>query len=87
MSNSRDSSGDDPVADLRRELATVESKVQFADGIDGIVKRMRDVSSIIERVSDSEIERTREKIRALIDELLELNVQVQSLVRLKRLLS
>ena len=87
MSNSRDSSGDDPVADLRRALATVESKVQFADGIDGIVKRMRDVSSIIERVSDSEIERTREKIRALIDELLELNVQVQNLVRLKRLLS
>jgi len=80
-------SDSDPTAGARRAIAEVGSKLRFSDGLDGITEWMDSVSAIVDGLSGEELDRTRAEIRSLIEQLLELNAQVQNLVRLKQLLS
>ena len=77
---------DDTTAALREALGALESKLAGAGGISRVADWLRRTERVLEGVSDAQIERTRREIRELIDHLLELNAQVQTLVRLKRML-
>jgi uncharacterized membrane-anchored protein len=72
---------------LAAALESLEAKLQFPDGIDGLSAWIDRVSAVIGPVSLEAVERARNETRALIDRLLELNAEVQNLVRLKQLLS
>ena len=82
-----DERSEDPTAALQDALTALDGKLQFPDGVDGIAGWMHDVAAAVESISTENVELTRTEIRNLIDELLELNAQVQNLVRLKQLLS
>jgi hypothetical protein len=72
---------------LAAALESLETKLQFPDGIDGLSAWIDRVSEVIGPVSLEAVERARNETRALIDRLLEVNAEVQNLVRLKQLLS
>jgi hypothetical protein len=80
-------SADDATARLREALGVLDSKLPSANGVDGIVEWLRRTERIVAATSDEEIEQTRREIRALIEKLLEINAQIQNIVRLKHLLS
>ena len=75
----------DATAALREALSTLESKLATAGGVSRVADWLRRTERVVEGVSDAQIERSRREIRELIDHLLELNAQVQTLVRLKRM--
>ena len=77
----------DPTARLRDALGLLDAKLRSAEGVDGIVSWLRRAERIVAATSGEEIERTRREIRELIEKLLALNAQIQSIARLKQLLS
>jgi hypothetical protein len=78
---------DDATARLRDALGNLDGKLHTVEGVDGIVAWLKRAEQIVTATSDEELERTRREIRELIEKLLELNAQVQSVARLKHLLS
>ena len=76
---------DDATAALRDALSALESKLAAAGGVLRVADWLRRTERLVDGVSDAQIERTRREIRELIDHLLEVNAQVQMLVRLKRM--
>lgn len=48
---------------------------------------LHEAEDLLQATSGAELDRTRNEIRELIDELLELNAKVQNVVRLKQLFS
>lgn len=78
---------EDPTTGLREALDALETKVRTPDGTKDLSRWLRDVERIVAEIRSKEINATREEIRAMIDQLLELNAQVQNLVRLKQILS
>jgi hypothetical protein len=79
------SENDDTTVALREALGALESKLATAGGVTRVAEWLRRTERLLEGVSDAQIERTRREIRELIDHLLELNAQIQTLVRLKRM--
>ena len=77
----------DPTAGLREALGTLQAKVRSPDGSVDLGQWLQEVEAVIDGIRTREIDATREEIRRMIDQLLELNAQVQNLVRLKQLLS
>jgi hypothetical protein len=77
----------DPTARLRDTLGVLDAKLRGAEGVDGVVTWLRRAERIVAAISSEEVERTRREIRELIEKLLALNAQVQSIARLKQLLS
>lgn len=78
---------DDVTAELERALSALGSKLETVDGMDGVSGWLRQVEEAIAAISRDGMSTTREEIRMLIDELMELNAAVQNLARLKQLLS
>lgn len=76
----------EPTSRLRSALDVVDAKLNAAEGFDGIIGWVRQAERLVAATSDDEIERTRRGIRELIEKLLSLNADVQTIVRLKRLL-
>ena len=74
------------IARLRDALSVLDSKLQGTDGVDGNAQWFRRAERLVQVTSDEELERTRKDIRELIEKLLELNAQIQSIARLKHLL-
>lgn len=77
----------DGTARVRAALESVESKLHAAAGFDGILAWLHQAERLVAATSDDELERTRRDIRELIEKLLTLNAKVQTVVRLKRLIS
>ena len=78
---------DDPVAQLGSTIDALESKLQSAEGLGGMIGWLHEAEDLLQATSGAELDRTRNEIRELIDELLELNAKVQNVVRLKQLFS
>lgn len=78
---------DDPTARLREALHSLDAKIGSPDGSTDLGRWLQEVEEVVAGIQTREIETTREEIRDMIDQLLELNAQVQNLVRLKQLLS
>jgi len=77
----------DGTARVRAALDVVQSKLHAAAGFDGILTWLHQAERLVAATSDNELERTRRDIRELIEKLLTINAKVQTVVRLKRLLS
>ena len=77
----------DPTAGLRDALDTLETKVASPDGSTDLGAWLREIEELVAGIRAAEIDATREEIRGVIDQLLELNAQIQNLVRLKQLLT
>jgi len=77
----------DPVAALEAALSQLEAKITSSDGVSGVLEWMRQVEHVVNSTSTRDLDQTRNEIRALIDELLEINAHVQNIARLKQLLS
>ena len=77
----------DPTAGLREALGTLEAKVSSPDGSTDLGDWLREIEEVVAGIRAAEIDATREEIRGVIDQLLELNAQIQNLVRLKQLLT
>ena len=85
-----ESDGGGPASSLRSALDSLESRMTLgagADGVDTLTDWLAQVEGVVAEIRDDDVARTREEIHVLIDQLLELNAQVQNLVRLKQLLS
>ena len=67
-------------------LDVVDAKLNAAEGFDGIINWLHQAERLVAATSEDEIERTRRGIRELIEKLLSLNAEVQTIARLKRLL-
>ncbi len=67
-------------------LHALDGKLQVQDGLDGLAVWIERVAAAVAPVSSEVIERARADTRTLIDQLLELNAEVQNLIRLKQLL-
>ena len=78
--------GIEPTSRLRTALDVVDAKLTAAEGFDGIITWLHQAERLVAATSDDEIERTRRGIRELIEKLLSLNAEVQTVARLKRLL-
>jgi uncharacterized membrane-anchored protein len=78
---------DDVTAELEHALSALGSKLEGVDGMDGVSGWVRQVEEAIAAIPRDGIRTTRDEIRSLIDELMELNAAVQNLARLKQLLS
>lgn len=76
----------EPTSRVRAALDVVDAKLHAAAGFDGIIAWMLQAERLVAATSDDEIERTRRDIRELIEKLLSLNAEVQTVTRLKRLL-
>lgn len=76
----------EPTFRLRAALDVVDAKLNAAEGFDGIIAWLHEAERLVAATSDDEIERTRRGIRELIEKLLALNAEVQTVARLKRLL-
>ena len=72
---------------LRRDLEALETKLQTADGISGLADWLGEVEAVIGAIPDRDLDGTRGEIREVIDKLLQINAEVQNLVRLKKLLA
>ena len=80
------SSENDPTARLREALGTLNAKIRSPEGSTDLGQWLQEVEEVVAGIRTREIEATREEIRSMIDHLLELNAQVQNIVRLKQLL-
>lgn len=69
------------------DLSALESKLASAEGVSGLATWLREVEQMVSAIEAREIGDTRNEIRAVIDKLLEINAEVQNLLRLKKLLS
>jgi len=72
---------------LEEAVSALESKLNSGAGIDGLAAWLRDVEATVTALEDSELDRTRDDIRGVIDRLLGINAEIQNVVRLKKLLS
>jgi hypothetical protein len=74
----------DSAARLQHALDALESGI--GDGMHGLAGRIEGALETVAAVSAGDVAASREEIRALTGELLELNARIQKLARLKRLL-
>lgn len=71
---------------VRAAVDAVNAKLHGPGGFDGIIAWLHQAERIVAATSDDELERTRRDIREVIEKLLALNAEVQTVARLKRLL-
>jgi len=76
----------EPTSRLRAALNVVNAKLPATEGFDGIIAWVQQAERLVADTSEDEIERTRRGIRELIEKLLALNAEVQTIARLKRML-
>ena len=76
----------EPTTRLRAALNVVNAKLTATEGFDGIIAWVQQAERLVAGTSEDEIERTRRGIRELIEKLLALNAEVQTVARLKRML-
>jgi hypothetical protein len=69
----------------RSALDVIDHRLHAVSGFDGILDWLRKTERIVAATSDAELARTRRDIRELIDRLLEVNANVQTIARLKRI--
>jgi hypothetical protein len=84
---SRDSEVESTVGIASSKLSALESKLESAEGVSGLATWLREVEEMVSAIKAQEIGDTRNEIREVIDKLLQINAEVQNLLRLKKLLS
>ena len=82
-----DSTAADLTAGLEQALGALESKMQSSEGLESLAAWLHEVDEAIASIERSDLDRTCEEIKSLIDQLLGINAHIQNLKRLKKLLA
>ena len=69
------------------ELAALGTKLESAQGVSELADWLREVEQIVSAIEGTQVGETRSEIREVINKLLQINAEVQNVLRLKKLLS
>jgi hypothetical protein len=69
------------------ELTALGTKLESAQGVAELADWLREVEQIVAAIEETQVGETRSEIREVINKLLQINAEVQNVLRLKKLLS
>jgi hypothetical protein len=69
------------------EFAALGTKLESAQGVSELADWLREVEQIVSAIEGTQVGETRSEIREVINKLLQINAEVQNVLRLKKLLS